>query len=779
MEARLGVPVRDLALQMEPDIFSIPRHMTSEMASTMDVYVAVETLVWVTTGVGELDEVGLELYGAELELYGVELLLYGAELELYGVELTPRSCTLEEEEEVGNDDGDDDGGGSDSESDMDAVNGSSDRVTVTAAAAAPRKRAGDGGDPKLSAGLLWFSANDGNSDNGDDDVTVYGVHRRILVPRGVHGVHVDAGQVLDELKGLQQPVAPQRTQAELKQQKKLLQQQGGGGGGQSTDESSSKGHSKQRLWAFVAMDGGYFAGAIIDTQTGDFVAHKTFVRYTTRRKQGGTQSRQDSAMGYAANSAGAQIRRYNEQKLQEEIHSLMEAWRAQLAVCDHILVRVPRTNRKDFFGPASVAATSHPLRWSDSRIREVPVPMARPSLAELRRVYAAVTTVSIAKVVRPATVADAAAAVAEQPKPDVAAGLLGDDGGCDSGSASDSTLEPEPRPDLLAFLHHVAKMIQDPALSDDDIVAYLCEHLEQFLDALSDPAMGLRYLTTTDSVQAFRTPTLLHVASLFGRADLIPFLLDNGEDPAVTSGHPPLFAGGVTAFEIARDRRTRDEFRVYRSEHEGEIDGVDWSRARVPPPLTREQANEGEDRAKAKKRKDKERKKLRERRERRETEERGDQADNEAMDCAQEDIRRSQSRAVDSGVGKLSDAQLRARMLSSAYASAGSSWGLSSSSSSSSLSALASGVIPSSASPQRPVSPNTQRAIDRELRFQAIARRQQQEQQQQSPPRRPAAAAAAALATSTNSAARCTHCNKLLHGLVPFEMFDWQCCSLQ
>ncbi|KAJ2501440.1 hypothetical protein IWW47_003111, partial [Coemansia sp. RSA 2052] len=374
----------------------------------------------------------------------------------------------------------------------------------------------------------------------------------------------------------------------------------------------------------------------------------TFVRYTTRRKQGGTQSRQDSAMGYAANSAGAQIRRHNEQKLQEEIHSLMEAWRARLAVCERVLVRVPRTNRKDFFGPASVAVTSHPLRWSDSRIREVPVPMARPSLAELRRVYADVTTVSIAKVVRPAAVADAVAVVVEQPKPDAAADLLDDDGG-DSGSASDSTLEPEPRPDLLAFLHHVAKMIQDPALSDDDIVAYLCEHLEQFLDALSDPAMGLRYLTTTDSVQAFRTPTLLHVASLFGRADLIPFLLDNGEDPTVTSGHPPLFTGGVTAFEIARDRRTRDEFRVYRSEHEGEIDGVDWSRARVPPPLTREQANEGEDRAKAKKRKDKERKKLRERRERRETEERGDQADNEAMECALEDIRRRQSHTVDSG----------------------------------------------------------------------------------------------------------------------------------
>lgn len=46
------------------------------------------------------------------------------------------------------------------------------------------------------------------------------------------------------------------------------------------------------------------------------IAHKTFHRYTTRRKQGGSQSVNDNAKGFAK-SAGAQLRRYGEQALRE------------------------------------------------------------------------------------------------------------------------------------------------------------------------------------------------------------------------------------------------------------------------------------------------------------------------------------------------------------------------------------------------------------------------------------------------------------------------------
>ncbi|KAJ2731269.1 hypothetical protein IW152_004660 [Coemansia sp. BCRC 34962] len=611
----------------------------------------------------------------------------------------------EEEEDVSSDDDEDSGGG--------------DLVVEN-----PRRR-GKGGSTKLSSGLLWFV---GEAEDAER-ATAYGVRRRLLVPKGTHGIHIDGDRVLSELRRLQLPLAPPRTQAELKQQKK----QGSSG--------SSSGH----LWGFVALNGGHFAGAIIDRQTGEFVAHKTFVRYTTRRKQGGSQTRQDNAMGYAANSAGAQIRRYNEAKLQEEIHALMGEWREWLDKCECLLVRVPKPNRQNFFAPAS---TSFPLRWSDERIREVPVPMARPSLAELRRIYVDITTVTVATV-RP--VRNKREEPVEQVEVEV-----------ESGSESDCTLEPEPRPDLLAFLHHVAKMIQDPGLADDEIVAYLCDHLEQFLDALSDPAVGLRYLTTMDGVLAHRTPTLLHVASLCGRPELVPFLLDNGEDPTVTSGHAPLFAGGVTAYEIAKDRQTRDIFRVYRSEHEGEVDGIEWHRARVPLPITREQMEEREERERQKKRKEKERKKQRDRDKRLALERKRAvaEADDEAMEQAMAKNRETHSAGGGSGNGVkgLTDAQLRARVLDMAYASAAGSWN---------------NVVEQ----RRPVSPNSQRAIDRELRFQAIQKRMQKTEAAvaASPPPPPPPE----VGRSSGSAARCTHCNRPLHGLVPFEQFDWQCCSLQ
>ncbi|KAJ2023671.1 hypothetical protein GGI06_001317 [Coemansia sp. S85] len=563
------------------------------------------------------------------------------------------------------------------------------------------------GGSKLSTGMLWFVGQVEDAER----VAVYGVHRRLLVPKGVHGIHIDGDQVLAELRRLQLAPPAQRTMAELKQQKK--------------EEGLSE---SRHLWGFVALNGGHFAGAIIDRATGEFVAHKTFVRYTTRRKQGGSQSRQDNAMGYAANSAGAQIRRYNEAKLMDEIHALMGDWRQWLDKCECLLVRVPKPNRQNFFAPSGA---SFPVRWSDERIREVPVPMARPSLAELRRVYADITTVSVASV-----------RMVQSKQEDPVEEVVEED---ESGEESDCTLEPEPRPDLLAFLHHVAKMILDSAMTDDEIVAYLCDHLERFLDALSDPAVGLRYLTTMNGVQAHRTPTLLHVAALCGRSELVPFLLDNGEDPTVTSGHPPLFAGGVTAYEVAKDRRTRDVFRVYRSEHEGEIDGIEWHRARVPLPITRAEMEEREERERQKKRREKERKKEKEkeRRAERERERVAAEADDEAMERAMAANRETHS-VGGNGVKGLTDAQLRARVLDMAYASAAGSWNKG----------------------ERPLSPNSQRAVERELRFQAAQKRMQ---------KTPTTGSTG----STGGAGGCTHCNRPLHGLVPFEQFDWQCCSLQ
>lgn len=86
--------------------------------------------------------------------------------------------------------------------------------------------------------------------------------------------------------------------------------------------------------ALFMVGGGHFAGAIVShqrlnvkgnahkkdetliEQAVNFLEHKTFHRYTTRRKQGGSQSAMDNAKG-KANSAGSALRRYNESALKQ------------------------------------------------------------------------------------------------------------------------------------------------------------------------------------------------------------------------------------------------------------------------------------------------------------------------------------------------------------------------------------------------------------------------------------------------------------------------------
>ncbi|KAI8320569.1 hypothetical protein GQ54DRAFT_312532 [Martensiomyces pterosporus] len=648
----------------------------------------------------------------------------------------------------------------------------------------------------LNADASDSSAKGKQPDDGEGTelATVYGVQRRILVPKGQHGIHVDGHQVLTELLRMQLPPAEKKTQLELKMEKLALAQKQKEAaaaaaaviddeGGESSASSSKPSlmplpevDPQSSLWTILSMNGGYFAGAVFDNRSGKIIAHKTFHRYTTRRKQGGSQSRQDNAMGRAAKSAGAQIRRHNERMLQEEIQGLMDQWRPLLHASTRVFVRVPRTNRKGFFGSSS-DPSAHAMLWSDPKIRSVPVPMGRPSLTELERAYAEITTV----VVKTVDMSKFATATGSSR----AGGAVGDDQQMDSsgssgrhavedgGAESDHTLEPEPRPDLMAFLYHIAKMLLDESQADDAIVAYLYDKLAQLLDALSDPAIDLRYLETTDLIESHKTPTLLHLASSLGRVDLIPFLLEHGEDPTVTNGYPPLFSGGKTAYEVAKDRKTRDVFRVYRSEHEGDVDGIDWYKARVPEPLSKEKMKENEERAKEKRRRDKERRKQRERekKEKKERAKAAEQEDEQALDDAlqKQAEEEEKQRSLKKNVQKMSESELRARMLSMAYASAGN-WGVKKTSSGSKKgkSSAAGNAAPQ---PARPASPDTQRAIDRELRFKAYERRMAEQ--------KVSATSAARGGGQHHSTDCCTHCGKSLHGVVPFEQFDWKCCSIE
>ena len=114
---------------------------------------------------------------------------------------------------------------------------------------------------------------------------------------------------------------------------------------------------------FLCMiGGGHFAAMIVslvpktskrhtgvDERQATVIAHKTFHRYTTRRKQGGSQSTNDSAKG-AAHSAGASIRRYNEVALESEIRALLTEWKSLIDKSQLVFVRATgSSNRRIIF----------------------------------------------------------------------------------------------------------------------------------------------------------------------------------------------------------------------------------------------------------------------------------------------------------------------------------------------------------------------------------------------------------------------------------------------
>lgn len=69
-----------------------------------------------------------------------------------------------------------------------------------------------------------------------------------------------------------------------------------------------------KQWTILMLGGGHFAGAIFQGE--QVIFHKTFHCYTVRAGQGGSQSSRDNKSGGSQpKSAGASLRRYNEQAL--------------------------------------------------------------------------------------------------------------------------------------------------------------------------------------------------------------------------------------------------------------------------------------------------------------------------------------------------------------------------------------------------------------------------------------------------------------------------------
>lgn len=143
--------------------------------------------------------------------------------------------------------------------------------------------------------------------------------------------------------------------------------------------------TREPRWAILALQGGYFAGAIF--RGPQIVTHKTFHRYACRAKQGGLQSAHD-AKGKHAGSAGANMRRHGEQRLAEEIRDLLtKQWAEHLASCELLFVSAPKASRSLILG------TGEQPYVRPEQVRILTSIAGRPTFEAMRSAHACLASV--------------------------------------------------------------------------------------------------------------------------------------------------------------------------------------------------------------------------------------------------------------------------------------------------------------------------------------------------------------------------------------------------
>jgi hypothetical protein len=326
---------------------------------------------------------------------------------------------------------------------------------------------------------------------------------------------------------------------------------------------------------FLAMiGGGHFAAMIvsltpkvgkksngIEEKQAIVLVHKTFHRYTTRRKQGGSQGTHDNAKG-AAHSAGAGIRKYNESALEAEVRALLLEWKCMIDACELLFVRASGTgSRRTLFGPYD----DQVLRSTDPRNRTFPFSTRRATQAELMRAFVELTRIKVSRVDE-AAFAAAAAEEAQKERSRTAITTI----------TKPSTPKPS-KEEETALLH--------------------TSQLQALVRRSKAPAL-LSYLTTNTLSPDFyfhpptgqanyHASTPLHLAASLNCPIVVLALLTKaGANPTVLNGE------GKPAFDIAGDRGTRDAFRIARSEL-GESKW-NWSAAHCPPAISKTEADERE-----------------------------------------------------------------------------------------------------------------------------------------------------------------------------------------
>ena len=321
----------------------------------------------------------------------------------------------------------------------------------------------------------------------------------------------------------------------------------------------------ERVSALFMMGGGHFAAAIVSHQRIDisgnakrhgeslqeqavhFLEHKTFHRYTTRRKQGGSQSVMDNAKG-KANSAGSTLRRYNEAALRNDVQDLLKKWRPYLERCEHIFIRAKNVaDRSVFF------TENTPLTKVDPRIRTFPFTTRRPTTNELRRAWCEITYLKRTLKPKPIT--------------------------------SERQYLPKATNDSTANKASVVRELSPAAKHTQELLSFVRKSKAPQLIAYIKKHNLSPNLTLEPSEEYLQTPTLLHYASNNGLKNMVLILLSNLKcDPTLTNHL------GRTAWDLTKRKDVKQAFQIAR--HNLGEGFTNWEDSHIGVPLSREEVTE-------------------------------------------------------------------------------------------------------------------------------------------------------------------------------------------
>ncbi|KAI9332199.1 hypothetical protein BDR26DRAFT_869462 [Obelidium mucronatum] len=354
--------------------------------------------------------------------------------------------------------------------------------------------------------------------------------------------------------------------------------------------------SQTPKWTLIMFSAGHFAAAVFEASAPTVyknntssppvvIEHKTFHRYTTRRKQGGAQSANDNSKG-KANSAGSNLRRHNEMMLQQDIQNLLEQWAPHIQSSSRIFIRCPPRNARKtvFFNEQLLSST-------DPRVRGYPFITNRPTITELTRAFTELSTVYIREYSPPQpkeTLSGAPNSPATQLK-SLSVSASESNGQQQQQQQQQQRQPEEPFPKLLDFCKR----------NKFDLFRKEVEskHASTEIPTLINTTLDYTHGTT-----------LLHVSSASGSHEIVAYLLSVGADPTIREAE----GKGRPAYALAETKEVRDAFRrAYAEDLELHKEPrFDWvGGALVPSPLTKELEAQQKEKEREKKKKQKQKQK--------------------------------------------------------------------------------------------------------------------------------------------------------------------------